>query len=121
MRTTDFINENSHQWAKHYTDVINSKYSPAGIPIKITSHFVDRIDDTRNQESITLPEVVDFFSKLLLKRKSLLLELPDGQAIQVVDLETDIHVPFIKSEGVLIATTIMRGGMRRGPQRKIAI
>lgn len=121
MKTREFIKESNTQLARHYTDVLNTKFRPAGIPIKVSTHFVDQINNTRNVEPIRLTEVVDFFSKLLLKRKKLLQDLPDGQSIQVVDLETDIHVPFIKSEGVLVAATIMRGEMRRGPQRKVAI
>ena len=121
MRTHEFINENSTRLANHYTDVLNTKYLPAGIPIRITSHLVDRINYPRNKEPIRLTEVVDFFSKLLLKKKKVLAELPEGSGLLVVDLESDINVPFIKSDGVLVATTIMRGEMRRGPQRKIAI
>lgn len=122
MRLTEFVTEeNNSQLARHYTDALNTRFRPEGIPIRITTHFVDRINDTRNQEPISLGEVVDFFSKLLLKKRSVLQDLSDGTGIQVVDLETDITVPFIKSEGVLVAATIMRGEMRRGAQRKIAI
>jgi hypothetical protein len=118
----DFISEETNsQLAKHYTSALNVRFALEGIPVRITTHFVDRINDPRNQESISLKEIVDFFSKLLLKRKKFLQELDDGVGIQVIDLETDIHVPFIKSQGVLVATTIMRGEMRRGPQRKVAI
>jgi hypothetical protein len=107
--------------AKHYTEALNTRFHPAGIPVKVTTHFVDRINDTRNQEPIGLGEVVDFFSKLLLKKQLVLQELPEGSSIQVVDLETDITVPFIKSNGVLVAATIIRGEMKRGAQKKIAI
>lgn len=122
MRLIEFLNEeNNNQLARHYTDALNTRYRPEGIPIKITAHFVDRINDPRNREPITLNEVVDFFSKLLLKRKKVLKDLLDGSSIQVIDLDTDITIPFIKSEGVLVAATIMRGEMKRGAQRKIAI
>jgi len=122
MRLTEFlIEETNSQLARHYTDALNTRFQPAGIPVKVTTHFVDRINDTRNQEPIGLGEVVDFFSKLLLKKQLVLQELPEGSSIQVVDLETDITVPFIKSNGVLVAATVIRGEMKRGAQKKIAI
>lgn len=122
MRLTEFLNEESNSYlARHYSDALNTRFRPEGIPLRITTHFVDRINDPRNQEPITIGEVVDFFSKLLLKKKKILQDLPNGASIQVVDLETDLTVPFIKSEGVLVAATIMRGEMKRGAQRKVAI
>lgn len=122
MRLAEFLVEESNsQLARHYTDALNTRFQPAGIPVKVTTHFVDRINDPRNQEPIGLGEVVDFFSKLLLKKQTVLQDLAEGSSIQVVDLETDITVPFIKSNGVLVAATIIRGEMKRGAQKKIAI
>lgn len=121
MRAGDLINENTTRLAKHYTNVLNNRYVPYNIPIRITTHFVDRINDPRNTEPITIAEVADFFSKLLVKRHEFLSQLPEGTAVQIVDLETDITIPFKKVDGVLMATTIMRGSMRRGAQRRVAI
>jgi hypothetical protein len=122
MRVGEFLNEESNtELAKHYTAVLNSRFAVHDIPIKITTHFIDRLPDTRNREPIKVSEVADFFSKLLIKRKKFLQDMPNGSSIQVVDLDTDITVPFIKADGVIIATTIMRGSMRQGTQRKIAI
>jgi hypothetical protein len=47
--------------------------------------------------------------------------LPEGASIHVVDVETDITVPMAKIDDVIVIKTIMRGNMKRGPQRKIAI
>lgn len=121
MRYSQIFNENNAQLAKHYTEVLNTRYLPYKIPVRITSHFVDRINDPRNTEPISIAEVADFFSKLLIKRREFLTQLPEGTAVQIVDLETDITIPFKKVDGVMMATTIMRGGMRQGAQRKIAI
>ncbi len=121
MLYSQIFNENNSRLAKHYTDVLNTRYVPHNIPLKITTHFIDRINDSRNTEPISISEVADFFSKLLIKRHDFLAQLPEGTSIQVIDLETDITVPFIKSEGVLVAATIIRGEMKRGAQRKIAI
>ena len=122
MRYAELITEESNtKLARHYTAVLNSKFAPYQIPVKITSHFIDRMSDPRNQELITASEIADFFSKLLIKRRKYLQDMSDEDSVQVVDLESDITVPFIKSNGVVIATTIMRGDLRRGTQKKIAI
>lgn len=121
MRASQLVNENNSKLASHYTDVLNSRYTPYHIPLKITSHFVDQISNPRNKEPISMAEVADFFSKLLLKRHKFLRNLPEGVAIHVVDLDTDITVPIAKIDNVLVVKTIMRGEMRRGNQQRIAI
>ena len=122
MRLLEFLTEESNrELAQHYTDVLNTRYVPYNVPIRITAHFVDRINDPRNLEPITIGEVADFFSKLLLKRHEFLKQLPEGASIHVVDVETDITVPMAKIDDVIVIKTIMRGNMKRGPQRKIAI
>lgn len=122
MRSTEFLQEESNtELARHYTQALNSRFTPYDIPIKITTHFIDRMGDARNSEPIKVSEVADFFSKLLIKRRQLLQNMEDGTSVQIVDLETDITVPFIKSNGTLVATTIMRGSMRQGAQRRVAI
>jgi len=122
MRLAEILTEESSiELARHYTTALNSRFAPHDIPIKITTHFIDRMADPRNQEPITAGEIADFFSKLLIKRKKYFQDLSEGGAVQVVDLETDITVPFKKINGTIIATTVMRGGMRQGSQNKVAI
>ncbi len=122
MRLYEFLVEDSNsEIARHYTQALNSRFAPHDIPIKITTHFIDRMSDSRNQEPITASEIADFFSKLLIKRKKFLQDLPDGTSVMVVDLETDITVPFKKVNDTVIATTVMRGSMHQGTQRRVAI
>ena len=122
MRVNElFITESNSEIARHYTTALNSRFATHDIPIKITTHFIDRMADPRNQEPIRVGEIADFFSKLLIKRKKFLQDLPDGASVLIVDLETDITIPFKKVQDTLIATTVMRGSMRQGTQRRVAI
>lgn len=121
MRSKEFIRENNTKIAKHYTQVLNAKFEPFDVPVRVTSHFIDRMHDPRNLEPITAAEVADFFAKLIVKRKEFFKNLPDGETVHVVDLESDVNVPMAKINGVLVAKTIMRGEMRRAAQRRIAI
>lgn len=113
--------EQSNYTARNYTNVLNSKYEPYGIPIKITAHFVDRLADPRNVDPITTSEIADFFAKLLIKRKDFLKQLPDEISFQVTDIESDVTAVFKKINGVILAVTVMRGDLQRGSQRRIAI
>lgn len=124
MRAEEFLIEGANsRIAQHYTDVLNHKFAPADIPLRITTHFVDRMSDPRNDpEPITVLDIVDFFSKLYLKRREFLKKLPVETGFIVADLESGVEVAFSKdSYGTIIANTLIRGEMKRGPQQKIAI
>ncbi|CAB4133505.1 Polymerase, nucleotidyl transferase domain containing protein [uncultured Caudovirales phage] len=110
----------SHR-AREFSHVINQYYSKVGLPIKITKHFVERMSDPRNGDTITAAEIADFFAKMLKRRKQILASLAPEETIQVYDSESDITVPLIKTEDMLVATTIMRGEMRRGSSDLIVL
>lgn len=121
MRLQEFLSESNTSIADHYTQVLNARYKQFDLPVKITKHFIDRMHDPRNRETITAAEVADFFAKLIKKRHDFFQNLPDGEVVHVVDLESDVNVPIAKIDGVLVAKTVMRGEMRRAAQRRIAI
>jgi hypothetical protein len=79
------------------------------------------MSNPRNQDLITAADIADFYSKLLIKQKKYLQNMPEGGSVQVQDRESDITVPMIKSNGVIVSTTVMRGDMRRGAQDLITI
>jgi hypothetical protein len=120
---SDLIESRSGQIAQHYTEVLNRKFEPAGIPLLITGHFVDQMSNPRNDpEPITVMDIVDFFSKLYLKRRDFLAKLPVETGFIVADLESGVEVAFSKdSNGLIIANTVIRDEMKRGSQQKVAI
>lgn len=79
------------------------------------------MSNPRNQDLITAADIADFYSKLLIKQKKYLQNMPEGGSVQVQDRASDITVPMIKSNGVIVSTTVMRGDMRRGAQDLITI
>jgi hypothetical protein len=122
MLLVEFLREDSNSaLARHYTNVFNSKFAPYDIPIKITTHFVDQMSNPRNYESITPADIANFYSKLLLKQRKYLQQMPEGGSVQVQDIESDITIPMIKANGVIISTTVIRGEMRRGAQDLVRI
>lgn len=105
--------DESHK-AREYSKVLNQYYSKENLAIKITKHFVEQMNHSRNGNPITAAEVADFFAKLLKRRQGILANLAIEETIQVIDPETNICVPLVKTETGLVATTVMRGKMRRG-------
>ena len=121
MKYTELLNEDNKKTAHQYTDALNQHYTNSNIPIKITTHFVDQMQNPRNEEPILVSEIADFFAKLLIKRKTFLQNIADETSFQVTDLETDITVGFKKTNGTLFAATLIRGNLLQGSQKRIAI
>ena len=85
------------------------------IDIDIPPHFVDRVNDKRNNPSIEADELYDFFDKLS-DEKDELEDLLDQGEVVAVDSDTDINIPLTKDNKksklrdkvVAVAKTIMR-------------
>jgi hypothetical protein len=85
------------------------------IDIDIPPHFVDRVNDKRNNPPIETDELYDFFDKLS-DEKDELEDLLDQGEVVAVDSDTDINIPLTKDNRksklrdkvVAVAKTIMR-------------
>jgi hypothetical protein len=45
---------------------LDALFKSLGIDVEFTRHFIDRVNDERNQEQITMPELVNMFKKELI-------------------------------------------------------
>jgi hypothetical protein len=122
MKIADFVFEDaaSHK-AREYSATLNQHFSPAGLPVKITKHFVERMVDPRNQTPITAQEVANFFAQLFRQQLDYLVQLPPESSLQVSQSSSGITVPIIRTENGIVATTVMRGRMRRGGEDLLTI
>jgi len=85
------------------------------IDIDIPPHFVDRVNDKRNNPPIETDELYDFFDKLS-DEKDELEDLLDQGEVVAVDSDTNINIPLTKdnrksklrNKVVAVAKTIMR-------------
>jgi len=85
------------------------------IDIDIPPHFVDRVNDKRNNPPIEADELYDFFDKLS-DEKDELEDLLDHGEVVAVDSDTNINIPLTKDDRksklrdkvVAVAKTIMR-------------
>ena len=99
---------------------LDALFKSLGIDVEFTRHFIDRVNDERNQEQITMPELINMFKKEYKRwgqykrqRFSIAQMGPDSEAV-MKDLESDINIPFVlkwdrdNQELDLVAKSIMR-------------
>ena len=89
-------------------------FSKVGIDVEFTNHFMDRVNDARNNKQITMGELTRLFKQEARKWGKPIAQLgPNAEAV-MKDLKTDVNVPFIlrwdkqNQEMDLIAKTVMR-------------
>lgn len=99
---------------KELEKVLDKLFSEINIDIEFRGHFVDRLNDPRNGEQITIRELRDLFRKEFVKYKEKFKNLkPDVEAM-LKDIQSKINIPFIikwddrNKELDLIPKTIMR-------------
>ena len=94
--------------------VLDKVFANIGMDIEFTKHFIQRINDPRNKEQITVKELAILFKKEYIRWGKKIAQMgPDAEAV-MKDLSSDINVPFKlewnnqTKELELVAKTIMR-------------
>ena len=87
-------------------------FGSVNIDVEFTRHFLDRVNDVRNQRQITVAELTRLFKQSFKKYGKKIAQLgPDAEAV-INDMKTDINMPFVLNlkggELELVAKTIMR-------------
>ena len=95
---------------ERYADKI---FGVVGIDVEFTKHFLDRLNDVRNQRQITYAELTRLFKQSYKKYGKKISKLGDDAQAVINDMKTDINMPFVlnknkRGELELIAKTIMR-------------
>ncbi len=91
---------------------VDNVFGRIGIDVEFTRHFLDRANDERNGEPITIQELGKLFAKEYKRWGKPIAQMgPDTEAV-MKDLESDINIPFALrwngEELELIAKTVMR-------------
>ena len=69
-------------------------FGALSMDIEFTRHFLDRINDPRNKEQITIDELETLFRKEFAVNGQKIVKMnPDAEGV-LKDMETDINVPF---------------------------
>lgn len=91
--------------------VIDRVFSKIGIDVEFTNHFIQRVNDARNERDITVQDLGQLFAKEYKRWGKTIADLNSNAEAVMKDLSTDVNVPFvIKKQGdnlQLIAKTVM--------------
>ena len=92
----EFINEDiSRVELKFAEKLADQWFSKYGIDIEFTKHFLDRLNDRRNNPRIEFNELVDMFKKSAEQiGKDLSIESDVIQAV-LKDAATELNIPFV--------------------------
>ena len=99
---------------QHLNELIDGVFRRIGISVTFTKHFIDRINDDRNGEPITIEELAHLFAKEYKQWGREIIALGDRAQAVMTDLGSDINIPFALERDprtrrwVLIAKTAMR-------------
>lgn len=105
------ITRNDLEQLENYADRLFAK---VGIDVEFTRHFLDRVNDERNQRQITMAELTRLFKQEFKKYGKKIASMgPDAEAV-MKDMKTDVNMPFVlqwdptNQELDLVAKTVMR-------------
>lgn len=91
-----------------FADRILAKFD---IDVKFTKHFLDRINDSRNNPDITVAEMQKFFKKIQKAKGENIKKLKNTEAV-LKDLQSELNIPVVvdykKGEFIVTHKTIMR-------------
>ena len=102
-------------------------FKSVNIDVNFTRHFVDRVNDRRNEKPISTSELTRLFKQTYKKHGKKIPKMGDEAQAVIQDMRTDINMPFVlayddrNKELDLVAKTIMRKKNFKTPNQKLEI
>ena len=113
------VSQNQIDSLEKFADKLLAKYD---IDIEFTRHFVDRVNDARNNPEIKVAELQKFFKKVQKAKGNKIKTIGDFQAV-LKDVTTDLNIPaVIRNKGddfEVTLKTIMRKKNFKTPNKII--
>jgi predicted kinase len=113
------VNQTQIDQLEKFADRILQKYD---IDITFTKHFVDRLNDTRNNPEIKVAELQKFFKKIERKKGEGIKQNADTEVV-LKDLTTNLNLPVVinykNGEFEVVNKTIMRKKDFKTPDKTI--
>ncbi|RLD77897.1 MAG: hypothetical protein DRJ15_12590 [Bacteroidetes bacterium] len=70
-------------------------FAKVGIDVEFTNHFIDRVNDARNNKPITSAELIRIFKLTYRKHGKQIPKLGDEAQAVLRDGQTSINIPFV--------------------------
>ena len=123
-----FINEDITQTQLNQIETYADRlFKAVNIDINFTRHFIDRVNDKRNQKPINTAELTRLFKQTYKKHGKKIPKMGDDAQAVIHDMQTDINMPFVlayddrNKELDLVAKTIMRKKDFKTPNQKLTV
>jgi len=104
----------THNELDNIENFIDNLFKALNIDVIFTTHFYDRLNDTRNINDIEPEELIHLFKNFFVKYKDKINLIPLNKDSILKDLQTKLNLPFIMQydkttkEINFVAKTIMR-------------
>ena len=102
-------------------------FKAVNVDVNFTRHFVDRVNDKRNEKPISTSELTRLFKQTYKKHGKKIPKMGDDAQAVIHDMQTDINMPFVlayddrRKEIDLVAKTIMRKKDFKTPNQKLTV
>lgn len=91
---------------------LDELFAKVGADIEFSKHFLERLNDSRNGDPITLKELATMLSQFYARYKNAVPKFEEDFQGLIKDMTSDINLPFSVDrhgdEVVIISKTIMR-------------
>ena len=109
---------------KKFESVVDKLFAKYDIDFNFTRHFGDRMDDSRNNPSITLKELAEFIKKMYKRQGKSIKSIAGAEAV-LKDIQSDLNIPVAvtydrnNDEFDVVLKTIMRKKNFTSPDKVI--
>jgi len=112
IKLKDLIFEISQSELNQVEKYLDKLWDKVGIDVEFTRHFMDRVNDARNNKPINTAELIKIYREVYKKYGKQISQLSRGTEIVLRDMDTDINVPVVLQwdgkELDMVAKTVMR-------------
>lgn len=119
MKFKEYLNlqeEVTYSELNYAEDIIDALWNKLGIDVKFSKHFIERVNDARNNKPINVDEIIALFKKEYAEYGQVIKQLSDEDEAVMKDLFSKLNLPFAindkrNGDKQLVAKTIMRKPM----------
>ena len=112
IKLANLITEVSQSQLSQVEKYLDKLWDKVGIDVEFTRHFMDRVNDARNNKPINTAELIKIYREVYKKYGKQISQLSRGTEIVLRDMDTDINVPVVLQwdgkELDMVAKTVMR-------------
>lgn len=112
MKVCDILEDITPQELYTVSQFADDLWNRFGIDVQFTKHFIERVNDPRNNPPIYVDDLIDMFRKEYQQHGHNIAQLTDQTQGVMRDMVTKLNLPFVLVKGYrdtkLVAKSIIR-------------